>query len=151
MKNSASYASLSLKAVEKERNQDNTDRESIFFLLGTVALILVVVLWSFSSALTNQVLKAYNEPFVVTVASCLSFMSYFVFLVLPDPLIYILQQKKKLEEEREREAGREEELASLDEAEAGIASPSSSSSSTLPAISCSTSPWAEVPSAKSPI
>lgn len=104
MNHSASQASLSIKAVEKERikNQDKgKNRERGFFILGTLSLIAVVVLWSLSSAWTSHVLESYDQPFVLTAANCLSFMVYFVFLVLPDPLIYILQQKREIDEERD--------------------------------------------------
>lgn len=101
MKHSASQASLSVKVVEKERIRRNKNREKLFFILGTVALVVVVVLWSASFLLTKQMMLEETEPFIITVASCLSFLVYFVFLVLPDPLIYILQQKKEIDEERE--------------------------------------------------
>lgn len=101
MKQSASQNSLSLKAVQRERI-DGRERERLFFLVGTAALVAVVLLWSFSTLLTSAVLEKYDEPFIVTVASCLSFQVYFVFLILPDPLIYVLQLKKRIDEQKER-------------------------------------------------
>lgn len=59
------------------------------FLLGSVALFAVVLLWTFSSYLTSHVLDDYDQPFIITVASSLSFLIYFIFLVIPDPMMKI--------------------------------------------------------------
>ena len=137
MKHSASEASLSLKAVNRERQRsadsekEHKKRERLFFLLGTVALILVVLLWSFSSYLTRVMLtEDYGQPFIITVASCLSFQVYFIFLILPDPLIYVLQQKQQLDESRQETAKEEEIMSSA----ASTVSKNSKASTKLPPL-----------------
>lgn len=57
------------------------------FLLGSLALFTVVLLWTFSSYLTSHVLDDYDQPLIITVASSLSFLLYFVFLFVPDPMM----------------------------------------------------------------
>jgi solute carrier family 35, member F5 len=64
-------------------------RKKTTFLLGSVALFAVVLLWTFSSYLTSHVLDDYDQPFIITVASSLSFLIYFIFLVIPDPMMKI--------------------------------------------------------------
>jgi solute carrier family 35, member F5 len=64
-------------------------RKKTTFLLGSLALFAVVLLWTFSSYLTSHVLDDYDQPFIITVASSLSFLIYFIFLVIPDPMMKI--------------------------------------------------------------
>lgn len=64
-------------------------KKTTTFFLGSVALFTVVILWTFSSYLTSHVLDGYDQPFIITVASSLSFLLYFIFLVIPDPMMKI--------------------------------------------------------------
>ena len=64
-------------------------RKKTTFLLGSLSLFAVVFLWTFSSYLTSHVLDDYDQPFLITVASSLSFLFYFIFLIVPDPLMKI--------------------------------------------------------------
>lgn len=70
-------------------------RKRITFLFGSSAVFFVVILWSLSSYLTSNVLDNYKYPIVVTVANNISFLFYFIFLVLPDPMMEFLKNQKE--------------------------------------------------------
>ena len=93
-------------------------RKKTTFLLGSIALFAVVILWTFSSYLTSHVLDHYDQPFIITVASSLSFLVYFIFLVIPDPMMKVQNSetaKRITDEEKkaEGEKGGEEYLPPL--------------------------------------
>lgn len=69
-------------------------RQKMSYFLGSIALFTVVLLWTFSSYLTSSVLEDYDQPFVITVVSSLSFLSYFIFLVIPDPMKKFINQRE---------------------------------------------------------
>lgn len=82
------------------------------FLLGSIALFAVVILWTFSSYLTSHVLDHYDQPFIITVASSLSFLIYFIFLVIPDPMMKVQNSEaaeRTTDEEKNAEGKKEEE------------------------------------------
>lgn len=86
------------------------------FLLGSVSLFAVVFLWTFSSYLTSHVLDNYDQPFIITVASSLSFLIYFIFLVVPDPMMKFQSSEtvnQIVDEEKERVEYKEEPLPPL--------------------------------------
>jgi solute carrier family 35 protein F5 len=69
--------------------------EQLLHTLGTLALFAVVFLWTFSNYFTAELSETYKQPFVMTIASCLTFQVYFVFLLIKDPLVYLLQLKER--------------------------------------------------------
>lgn len=70
-------------------------RKRITFLFGSGAVFFVVILWTLSSYLTSSVLKNYKFPIVITVANNLSFLVYFVFLIIPDPMMEFLKNQNE--------------------------------------------------------
>lgn len=82
-------------------------KKRIFYLLGAVSLLTVVFLWTFSSWLTSNVLDTYPQPFIVTVASSLSFLIYFVFLIIPDPTMYLMKKQEEISDSKEKEKVKE--------------------------------------------
>lgn len=91
-------------------------RKKTTFLLGSVSLFAVVFLWTFSSYLTSHVLDNYDQPFIITVASSLSFLIYFIFLVIPDPMMKFQSSeavKQSDDEEKEKVEDKEESLPPL--------------------------------------
>lgn len=86
-------------------------RKKTTFLLGSVSLFAVVFLWTFSSYLTSHVLDNYDQPFIITVASSLSFLIYFIFLVIPDPMMKFQSSEaveQSLDEEKDKVEDKEE-------------------------------------------
>lgn len=94
-----------LKALSKKKTTS--------FLLGSIALFTVVLLWTFSSYLTSHVLDSYPQPFIITVASSLSFIIYFVFLIIPDPMIYLMRSQQVVMGKEEKETEKKESLPAL--------------------------------------
>lgn len=70
-----------------QSDSESSKKKRTTFLLGSLALFTVVLLWTFSSYLTSHVLDNYDQPLIITVASSLSFLLYFVFLFVPDPMM----------------------------------------------------------------
>ena len=85
-------------------------RKKTSFLLGSVALFAVVLLWTFSSILTSHVLDHYKQPLIITVASSVSFVFYFIFLIVPDPLMNIQRSEDNNanDDEEKRAEGNED-------------------------------------------
>jgi solute carrier family 35 protein F5 len=54
--------------------------------VGLFSLILVVVFWVGSSFLTKRILADYDKPFMMCYLTNLSFLLYFIFLVVEDPV-----------------------------------------------------------------
>lgn len=103
--------------MENNTKKSSLERKKrLFYLLGAIALFTVVLLWTFSSWLTSNVLDKYPQPFIVTVASSLSFLLYFVFLIIPDPTMYLMKSQREMsiissEEEKLESEKKEEEPA----------------------------------------
>lgn len=87
-------------------------RKGTSFLLGSLALFAVVFLWTFSSYLTSHVLDYYDQPFIITIVSSLTFLVYFVFLIIPDPLMNCAgaEEELNLEDKGDQEQEEKTEL-----------------------------------------
>lgn len=62
--------------------------------VGLASLIGVITLWLGSSMLTQDILRSYNKPMLMTFISVISMQSYFVFLKMKDPLIVYMNSQK---------------------------------------------------------
>lgn len=61
--------------------------------VGLISLIGVITLWLVSSMLTQDILRNYNKPLLMTFVSVISMQAYFVFLRVKDPLLAYLEAK----------------------------------------------------------
>ena len=64
-------------------------------ITGLVSLVSVICLWLLSSILTQDILKDYNKPVLMTFVSVVSMQIYFVFLKVKDPLFTYLETKNE--------------------------------------------------------
>ncbi len=62
--------------------------------IGLASLMGVITLWLGSSMLTQDILRSYNKPMLMTFLSVISMQAYFVFLKVRDPLQVYIQQTK---------------------------------------------------------
>lgn len=90
-KRSPSSAAASASTTDSAVNL----RKRTTFLFGSVAVFFVVILWTLSSYLTSSVLDDYKFPIVLTVANNLSFLVYFIFVIIPDPMMEFLKNQKE--------------------------------------------------------
>lgn len=63
--------------------------------IGIISLILVVLLWTFSNFILVEILENYKSPTLVTLFGNISFMTYFLFLFIEDPIKVYLRYRKK--------------------------------------------------------
>jgi hypothetical protein len=62
--------------------------------IGLASLMGVITLWLGSSMLTQDILRSYNKPMLMTFLSVISMQAYFVFLKVRDPLqVYMARNK----------------------------------------------------------
>ena len=90
-------------------------RKRVTFLFGSGAVFFVVILWTLSSYLTSSVLDNYKYPIVLTVANNLSFLLYFIFLIVPDPMMAFLKNQN----EKDGTVSSAEEAVEVEENETG--------------------------------
>lgn len=65
------------------------------YILGIISLIMVVVFWVGSSFITADILQTYPKPFFMCYLTNLTFIIYFIFWVIDDPVQSMMRRQSE--------------------------------------------------------